>query len=87
MRIPVRKRINGLLNRGIRCLKGQAKEETHGVEGWNKEGKLTWRLKKTVAKVTEENPINETPLEKKGQSHKGWGKPKCFKQWSGGMCQ
>ena len=67
MRIPVRKRINGLLNRGIRCLKGQAKEETHGVEGWKKEGKLTWKLKKTDEKTTKENPIKETHPGRKGQ--------------------
>jgi hypothetical protein len=46
------------------------KEETHGVEGWKKEGKLTCRLKKTGAKKSEENKIKETHLGIKGPSHK-----------------
>jgi hypothetical protein len=46
-------------------------KETHGVEGWKKEGKLLWRLKKTCARGRiAEKLTKEVLLLKKGEIDK-----------------
>jgi hypothetical protein len=59
------------------------KKEIHGVEGWKKEGKTTWRLKKTCARGRiAEKLTKEVFLRKKGQTGKSYRSitPSLFKK-------